>query len=828
MIRPVQRLTLNGGWQFKQVDPQRNLLQQARTADGYLPARVPGIVQWDLIGHGVLPDPFYRDNEKRIQWVEDRHWLYRLAFDLPPRAAGARTARLVFDGLDTFCTLYLNGAPLGETANMFIPHHFDVTGKLQAQGNELLAAFRPPMPELMRRLPPNYPLGRRRPLGELERYGFLGRKCACSYGWDWGFRLAAIGIWKGVRLLLTDSAWIEDVHARQTDVSVSRARLRVRVSVRAPAEVKTECVLRLGGHGAAIEQRRPVQDGAVEFSLALRRPRLWWPAGYGAQPLYDLDVRLLQDGRTADTARRRVGFRRLELVRQRDAHGIGFEFRVNGARIFCRGVNFIPCDSILPRVTRADYDEHLQGILAAHMNMIRIWGGGIYECDHFYDRCDELGILVWQDFMFGNGIQPELPEFYADWQPEVEHQIRRLRGRPCLALWCGGNEIEGVMLFTQFLRRLAETHDPDTPYWAQSPSSDDCQYHFLPYQGLADRKLNDYTQGDVHAWDICANHRGAEASGKRPRFVSEWGNQSYPDFETICDFTAPGERRPNSEMITYHSRKGDRVNDSIGNMFSRLSALFPVPGTLPEFVRASQLTQGEQLAADIEHWRRLKPVTAGALIWQYNDCWPVVSWSLVDSAKRRKLSYWMVRHAFAPFLVSALIEEDNVEIWIVNDGPQAVRGKLRWGVMDFSGRRLHAAALDCCLAPDSARRAARARTGDWRLDPHRAFLYTVFTGTGTRMETAHLLKAPKDVNLPAPRIRTHLRRVAGGFTLTLQSDRVAKYVSVAAKDLRLALSDNVLDLLPDRQRIIRIRPLDEGVTLTRLRRALSVSANWPE
>ncbi len=681
------------GWQLR-LTPTGQTPDEVRAlmGDAWLPARVPGTVQQDLLAAGIIPDPYHNADEMQIQWVGEQDWLYRAHFDLPEQLRGAAQIDLCCAGLDTFATVWLNGTRLLASENMFVPQRVPITPNVRDTGNELLIQFASP-----------WHAGKETERQFGARKGWNGdasrmyvRKAPYHYGWDWGPTILTIGPW----LPITLEAYTARVGEITCPVQLSEDRavaqfpVTVQIAVaegRSASGWHVEIDL-AGPNGESVASHRLAADGAVcEHTFTVPQPRLWWPHDLGDQPLYEIRIKLAQDDCIVDERRLRVGVRRVDLVQDPipNQSGTSFYFRINGTPIFCQGANWIPADNFVPQITPERYRQWLEIAKGTHMNMLRVWGGGIYEQDVFYDLCDELGILVWQDFMFACGMYPAHERFLTNVTAEAEAQIRRLRNHPSVALWCGNNEDylvardpyhpavapdadEGFparIIYERLLPELCARLDPDCPYWPGSP--------YTPAEFGAD--ANDMTSGDRHTWEIWHGPMSPyqDYAGFGGRFVSEFGMASLPARATIDAVIPPGERRFHSTALTHHFKADD--GDARLNHYLRRHLW--LPEDLDTAIYLSQLLQADALTAAILAWRRrwnppTHPDIGGALVWQMNDCWPAISWALVDYHLRPKAAYYAVRRTFAPVALGIARTASGTEMWGMNATATPVEGVL--------------------------------------------------------------------------------------------------------------------------------------------------------
>jgi beta-mannosidase len=686
----VSEQSLNGAWQLRQVG-----------AGEWLPGIVPGGVHPDLMAAGRIRDPFVGDEELRVGWVAESDWEYRREFGVEAAVATEEHVALVFDGLDTLADIRLNGEPLGSADNMFRKWQFDVTGRLRPGANELSVVFRSAV-----RHAAELDSGRHLASANDQLPGapYL-RKAPCHFGWDWGPKLPNIGFWQGVRLEGWSTARLADVRVEQTvERGTGGANTRGRISARVDVERTgasgagagpIEAVLRVAHPDGRVEVvRAPIDPDrtTAELAVEIAAPELWWPNGLGKQPLYEIEVELAAGWQRLDARSFQVGLRALELRREPDEWGESFGFAVNGVPVFAKGGNWIPADAFPARVSDAQIDSLLGAAAAANHNMVRVWGGGYYETDAFYDACDRLGILVWQDFMFACSIYPLSDEaFVANVAAEVSEQVRRLRHRPSLALWCGNNELEQgwrewgwdvpengdlkaayLRFFGKTLPAWVAAEDAATPYWQSSPSSG--------------RPLEDQAgawSGDHHEWMVWHGLAPFAAYGRQAyRFVSEFGFESLPALATVAAFAPdPADWNLESPLLDHHQR----CPSGNARILFYLAQQFRPPKDFGGLVYLSQVLQAEAMRVGVEHWRREMARCRGALYWQLNDCWPVSSWSSIDYFGRWKALHYATRRFYDPVLLSARVEGDAATLSVTNDLPEAWFGEVRWSLERLDG-----------------------------------------------------------------------------------------------------------------------------------------------
>ncbi len=816
-------VTLHEGWTFRQVGREESY-----------PAKVPGVVHLDLFQNSLIGDPFYRDNEKGLQWVGKTDWEYRTEFAVAPQTLARRNVEIVFDGLDTYAKVYLNGKEVLAADNMYRRWRVSVAGKLKAKGNELRVVFRSPINEDLTKVTGRgYELPAANDQG--EKTSVYTRKAPYSFGWDWGPRFVTCGVWKPVRLEAWDDARIVDVAVRQKELGKDKATLTAEVEVVAakpaagtPPAASLEVAVE--GGGVPVTVKVPLKAGATTHTLAfeITKPRLWWPNGYGEQPLYTVRTRLLVSGQAVDEAKDRVGLRTLELRRAKDEWGTSFEFVVNGVPVFAKGANWIPADSFLTRVTRERYAGLLRSAQDAHMNMLRVWGGGIYESDDFYELADEMGLLVWQDFHFSCSLYPADKAFLANIAVEAEEAIRRLRNHPSIALWNGNNEMEAgwffwgwkerypawlwndyKAIFHDLLPKAVAKHDPTRSYWPSSPSAN------------LEGPPGDAGNGDVHYWGVW---HGAEPFAayerQKTRFMSEYGFQSFPEMKTIQSFARWDDLSIDSPVMMSH-QKHPRGNQLIREYTLRD---YKEPKDFASFLYVSQVLQAEGIKLGAEYLRRSRPRTMGSLYWQLNDCWPVASWASIDYFGRWKALQYYAKRFYAPVLVSTSEEDGQVGVHVVSDLTTPLSGVLEARLRDLSDAVLWEEKQPVTVEPLSSRKVlavAKAKLLEGR-QPGAVFLEArlVVDGKETASNT-RFFAPPKDMALVKPRIAVEVSPADGGFRVRLSSDTLARHVRLAYDADDGTFSDNYFDLLPGRPVEVVYRPRG-AVEVDAFRRGLGV------
>jgi beta-mannosidase len=803
-------LALDHGWQFRQVSasPQE-------PEAGWLPATVPGDVHLDLLANKKIPDPFFRDNEPKLQWIENESWEYRLNFDVTPGLLVRSNVDLVFDGLDATADVYLNGVKALAADNMFRIWRVPVKDHLHAGKNLLRVVFPSPIKaaEAVAARDPWQP----RTKTAAKTYV---RKAAYEYGWDWGPKFITSGIWRPVRLEAWDKVRIADLAIRQRDVSKEVAHIEAELEVESANAGAAKVSVEYADNGNPVTTIKPVSLHAgrniIDLPLEIRQPKLWYPAGYGDQPLYEftarvgLGVQASADGVTmADSREVKAGLRSIVLNRQLDKWGRSFELVVNGIPVFAKGADVIPFDSFPNRVTTADYRRILESARDANMNMIRHWGGGYYETDEFYAICDELGIMVWQDFMFGNDWQPGTYDFKLNIESEAEDQVRRLRNHPSIVVWCGNNETESAMEwaprpglppdvryqmwqdylteFSGILPRVVARLDAETPYWPSSPSAD--------YEAVTPS----FHTGDDHIWDVWHGRVPFSTyETHHSRFVTEYGFQSFPEMRTIEAFTEPQDRTGIFTPVMLGHQKNNEGNAIIHDY---LLKDYSEPKDFASFLYVSQVLQAEGIKIGAEHFRRSRPETMGSIFWQLNDCWPVASWSSIDYYGRWKALQYYARRFYAPVLVSPHVEDGSLKIYIVSDKVKAEPANLRVRFMDFDGKVLLEEIRSVDVTPLTSRVyldwPLKKLAGAGAADTSRVFVVADVTAFGAQLSRNLAYLAPvKEVHLKPASLRIETTGANGSYRIRVTSPVLARSVYVSFGNLDVKVSENYFDVLP--------------------------------
>lgn len=784
-------LVLNADWTLRQADGEIS----------EVPFPVPGDVHSALLAQNLIPDPYWRDTEPALDWVHQSEWLAAKVFTFTPETGTRYT--LTFQSVDCHAVVMLNGTKVGRCDNQFLRWDFDVTDALRPSENRLELHFLSNSQHAQECADAStiaipYIAQNNR----LAHFNHL-RKTQCHAGWDWNIALSPLGIYGDVLLRKSDAFRFDDVIIRQHHHVDGSVELEAELHFEAFSVIDLDAALSIAGQSAHLE--RTVYPGENRFKLTVlvENPRLWWPVGHGDQHLYDLELRLGSECRAG-----KIGLRSVELDTSEDGVGNRFAFRVNGRDIFMRGANWIPADALPARGTADTVRDLLQSAVDANMNMIRVWGGGQYEADWFYDLCDELGLMVWQDFMFACNLYPAHQRSWLESvRKEARQQIRRLSHHACLALWCGDNELVGALKWfkeseedrdrylaiydrlNHALEEAIEDEAPGVPFWPSSPS--------VGRLNFGDGWHVD-TSGDMHFWDVWHSAKDFEHyRSVRPRFCSEFGFQSFPSMKVIETFTEPEDRNVSSTVMDIHQR-----NDG-GNarIVETLQRYFRFPDTFEDMVYLSQVSQGLAMKTAIEFWRSNNPRCMGTLYWQLNDTWPVASWSSLEYGGNWKVTHYLAKRFFAPVLVTAQPDASTGEVvlFAVNDTPGTVSLKLDIRALRFDGKLRSLGEEQIACPATGSTEIMRLAPGELAAGEFLHFTWHDPSGQH-QGENEYLPNRPKDYQFSQPRLSLDTR----DGDLLVSTDRPALFVTYDHGGSTI-YEDNCFTLLPDRPR--RLKPV---------------------
>ncbi|MDR3276722.1 MAG: hypothetical protein LBT11_05880 [Treponema sp.] len=807
----MNRLNLEGNWTLREAGGKISV-----------PGHLPGSNYLDLMAAGVIADPFWGNNETGASGVAKQDYEYFRSFDLPQEFLEREHLDLVVSGLDTLAEIRVNNTKAAEVNNCFRTWRISLQGLVRGKDNRLSILFKAPFEYIRARQAANPMVS--------AGMGVKGvahiRKVQCHFGWDWGPNLPPAGVFGEIAL----EAWDQRIAAMEVlqrhqngavHLSVS-ARILGDATIGGSSGLRARCVLTTPGGGR--QEYSPAAGSpfpGFSFEIPLENPRLWWPNGLGEQNLYKAVVELAApDGTVIDTCEKTIGLRTLELDRSPGHGGELFRFVVNGAPVFARGADWIPSDSFVTRTTAEDLRFYIESAKFANMNMLRVWGGGHYESDAFYELCDKNGIMVWQDFCFACSSYPfDEAEFVENVHQEVIDNVGRLRHHPSLVLWSGNNENEvfgrlwkrnkglyssNTRFYYRTLPSWLEELDTERPYWPGSPSS-----------GAEDRKPNDLRYGDSHLWQVWHGLQPIEAFRKMPtRFCSEFGLESFPSMRAVRSYTNQAEPKISDPVMMIH-QKSAGGNQKI---LFYLLAQYRAPAKFKDMVYLSQLVQSAAMRFATDQWRRNMDQCGGALYWQYNDCWPVASWAGIDYRKQYKALHYHARHFNKPLCLSNDYFKDRAEIYLANDLPRNFKGSVAWSFRDFKGARIAGGNEQLDLPGVSARKILSldyAGLLGGRDIREAALTVEVQDRAGAPVDTKRWLLVPdKFARLPRPVLQASCEIRRWQAAITLKANAYARYVYAEIDGLEAPLSDNFFDINGGEEYTVTVPLIGEAAGLS--------------
>jgi beta-mannosidase len=806
---------INTGWKYR----------QARLTNWY-PATVPGVIHTDLYASKIIEDPFFRLNERGQQWIDKEDWIYETDFDVPEEIMGKSNIFLHFYGLDTYADVYLNGELILNANNMFREWKINVKDKLKPEINQLQIYFHSPIKIDMPKfdsLPFHYRTGPdQSENGGIfdKRVSIFARKAGYHYGWDWGSRFVTSGIWRPVFLEAWNDLRIENVFIHQKSVNTKKAVITTNVEVLSDKEIKGAKISVKDNAGGKVygTVNTDLKKGSnlIPVNFTIPNPRLWWCNGLGKAEMYTFNTEITVNSVVADNNRTSTGLRSIKVINRPDRYGTEFYLELNGVPVFAKGANYIPSDNFLPRVTAEKYEQTILDAANANMNMLRVWGGGIYENDIFYDLCDKYGIMVWQDFMFACSLYPSEGEFLENIRQEAIDNVKRLRNHPSIALWCGNNEVnefwiswgwkefyaeqgyEDVVwkqytdLFHKTLPEVVLAYDPDKFYWPSSPYN---------------TGSNDDVNNDRHYWGVW---HGKEPTYKfneiRSRFFSEYGFQSFPEFESVKVFAPdPEDWNITSEVMMAHQRAGNYANPRIHEY---LIDEYKEPKDFKGFLYMSQVLQGDAVKIAVEAHRRDMPYCMGTLFWQHNDCWPVASWSSRDYYGRWKAQHYYAKKAYRDILVSPIAKGDTLDVFIVSDRLKSVRGVLDIKIVKFDGTEVYHMKKTIGVPANTSTNLFSADIKSLLKDvpANEVFVLAGFTDhAGALYTNRYFLTKQKEIDFPQADIKKSIQAVDKGYEVSLTADKFVRAVFLSIDGIDNFFEDNYFDILPGQEVKIKVR-----------------------
>ena len=767
----------------------------------WMPAIIPGTVQTDLLNLKKIPQPFKANNEDSIQWISEKNWFYKTHFLVTEETFLKSKHFLRFDGLDTYASIFLNDSLILNTNNAFRSWEVDISDILQFENVLRVKLHATDSIEKKASKKLDYELP--------EAPRVFTRKPQFQYGWDWGPTIKTMGITKNIALISYKNIRFKEVFLKTNFISDSIANISAELTIHSQNKQETTIKITNNNTKETFTSTLVISPDKSEYSIpfTIKNPKLWWTHNLGIPFLYDIDVELLNDGYKKESFSKKLGIRSVELISEKDSIGEGFYFKLNGKPVYMKGANYIPQNIFLPEVDQEDYSNLINDVVNANMNMLRVWGGGAYEADFFYQLCDAQGILVWQDFMFACAMYPGDKAFLENIKQEAIENVKRLRQHPSIALWCGNNEnSEGwyrwgwkngkteaqqqeiwegyYAVFNHILPRVVDSLNPSVSYWETSPKfgRGDNRYQF---------------EGDAHDWWVWHdgypfNHYEEEV----PRFMSEFGFQSFPSYETIKYFTELDTINLSDDSFANH-QKHARGFSLIREYMERD---FPIPSKGADYVYMSQVLQAYGMTKGIYAHRRAKPYNMGTLYWQLNDCWPAVSWSSIDGLGNWKALHYQAKKAFKNVIISTSKNKKELDVYIINDTFSEIKDTLVISHLDFNGNVLFKEVALVSSPINSSKVVYKYQLKNKEFDHNNTFLKIIFGES----EYYHYFAKPKDLNLINDPLTIETVKNKDGFLIKLKSETLQKNVFLFSEE-KGTWQDNFFDILPGVSKYIQFK-----------------------
>ncbi|WP_070000627.1 beta-mannosidase [Cellulosilyticum sp. I15G10I2] len=816
----MKKTSLTSGWQLKGYDKDNISELKLKDFDMedsmWIPVKVPGDVHSALMQQGIIEDPFYSTNAEKCRWVEDKIWVYRTRFAFNEEIQNDEVIELVFQGLDTFATVYLNGQKLGIHSNMFIPFKVDITPFIQYGINEVLISFDSVITVTERK---DYS----KMWFSYSRNRVWARKAQMNFRWDWGPRLLTAGIWKEVELQCHKKVSIDYSYFTTTHLSCDRAEVSLDIGLKQASNKRLKVKIDMMEEEKSVysQEIKVDENNPIHMTFEVNHPKLWWTHDLGEPFLYDLRIELFEEDRLIDTKVQKVGIRQLEIQQKDEAGNSRFMFVLNGVGVFVKGANWVPAHSLIGTIDKKTYVDWIQLAKEGNMNMLRIWGGGIYEKEIFYETCDASGILIWQDFMFTCSSYPDFDfEFMSNVKAEIRYIVKALRNHPSLAIWCGNNEIQwlhgqklpqlvdlrlyGEKIYHDLMPEILQELDPSRLYWPSSP--------------FGGNDPNSDEQGDKHNWQVWAGQIYPRKYGEPVlvdnsphgisfkrfaedmcKFASEFGMHALPVMETLEACIPKEDLYFDSFEMKYRNK--DKRPDRGKLLMEGYTGL---PHNLEEYIDFSMMAQAEGLKYGIEHYRRRWPECGGSIIWQLNDCWPTMSWSIADFFGRPKAGYYYTKRVYKPIIISFKEETlDYFSLWVSNDTCEIYEDTLIVGLQDFFGHNEYYEEVPVYVKPKQSLKIKVFFKN--RINVTYAnfeFMY-VKSLEGKVDQNILFFYDYKDLNLPPCTLDVRKEVLSEQeIKLKIKTDCFAKFVKIAGDLDGIKLSDNYFDLMPNEEKEI--------------------------
>ena len=809
-------IEINKNWKLRQADQQT-----------WMPATVPGCVHTDLLDNKKIEDPFYRTNEDKMQWIGEKDWEYSTNFNVENSFLSKDQLELVFQGLDTYADVYLNDKLILNADNMNRTWRVDCQSKLKAGNNSLRIYFHSVIikgMELKKNAPlPLFQFANNDQVDADKRISLYVRKAGYHFGWDWGPRFVTAGIWRPVSLEAWNTAKIDGLQYSTKSIENNKAQMSANIEIQSLKKGKSNIILSTNQKIVAQKEFDLVKGlNKLSINFVIDNPKLWWSNGLGKANLYTFNCKLSVNNEATDEKEVTTGIRTLKVVNNKDQFGKSLYILLNGIPVFMKGANYIPSDNFSNRVTDSAYENTIKAAADANMNMLRLWGGGYFEKDIFYNLCDKYGILIWHDMLFACGTYPADDNFCASVTDEIKDNVKRIRNHPSIALWNGNNEVEVAFYQWGWKEKLPteqqqiQEENMIKLFHKVIPSAifseDSTRYFHSTSPNTGYNNINE-GMGDVHNWSVWHGKAAFETYNNNVgRFMSEYGFQSYPEMESVKQFTLPEDRTLESPVMEAHQRcMADELKDKgYGNRLIKfyMDQYYKVPKDFESYLYVSQLLQAKGDKIAIESHRRNMPKCMGTLYWQINDCWPVASWSSIDSYGRWKALHYTVREVYKEQLISANIENGKFQVYLISDRLTPINGEIQLSLIDFRGKELWNktvktsvpanASILCFNMAESTLLASAVKNN--------CILKINLIENKNVLATNNFYFVPeKEMNLTKPKISVISISKENTITLTLMSDVLAKNVFITFAGITGIYNDNYFDLLPGIEKTITFK-----------------------
>jgi beta-mannosidase len=818
LTQAASTFTLNTNWQFRKAGDTT-----------WLPATVPGCVHTDLFDNKLIPDPFFAANEPQLQWIENEDWEYQTILTVDENLLRNDFIEIHFEGLDTYADVYINDILILKADNMFMSWKLQIKKYLQLGDNTLYIKFSSAV-KTGKKLMASYPVK----LPGEERV--FTRKAQYQYGWDWGPRFVTAGIWKNIHLYAYGDNRLEDVNVgnirfnKYTNTNGINVIFKTTLALRASNEYNLE-IRDMDTGEKLLEEKTISGQQTITSLLYIKNPVFWWPAGYGEQHMYHYEITIRKGLKVIDRKNISFGIKKVELVESKDAAGKSFSFRINDTLMFMKGANIIPLHSFPSSLHSADYRNLLLEAKAMHINMLRVWGGGIYEDDTFYTLCDSLGILVWQDFMFACAMYPNeksTTDYFDLIHAEASQQSGRLAQHPCITVFCGNNEVYEGWFNWGWQKTFNYSYNDSAFIWEQNqdifetilPASIRSNGVYLPYIASSPQhgwgRKECLLEGDCHYWGVWWGKEPFEIFNKKvPRFMSEYGFQGMPSYHSFKQCIPANELQGTAQEILKNPSVKNHQKHPVGyeTIQEYMTMYYKVPTDFEDYIYVSQLLQAKAMQTAIEAHRRNMPYCMGTLFWQLNDCWPVTSWSVLDFYGNRKASYYTAKEKYKDIILSVTDDKDSLYVHVISDKVQDVELSFAFTFLQTDGQTMHTGSYTNPVRikkQSAAVIASLAKPHAYELNayPDYIFYCNVLSGDTVIAEGWFTSKTPKDMPLIKPEINARYDAARNEIILTSKAPALNVYISADSKELKL--SENFVHLLPGKEK--RISP-EEPFTL---------------